>query len=278
MTGRALTGWAAFRQRKSAHNLGSGVALLLLACSYGFSAAQDSPEPSEVALLFQLVTVVVILRVTDVRTLVMRLAALTAFAAGVAVLGVAVAGSTGHLLDAMLSATPIVAYMLAAVAIGVHESHKSRVDGQTLLAAVAMYVLLGIVFAFVYNFIALVMQVPLFSSGEPNSLTSQSFFSFTTLTTTGYGDKVPVGPVVQSMAILEAVVGTLFLVIAMARVVSAWKPAPRRDPEAPNREQWTPRRGRTRLQVQAGSAMSRPTGGRRAVCTHCGRRRPVHRP
>jgi hypothetical protein len=50
------------------------------------------------------------------------------------------------------------------------------------------------------------------------------FFSFTTLTTVGYGNVVPVNAFVQGIAIAEAISGQLFLVIAVARVVSGWKP------------------------------------------------------
>jgi hypothetical protein len=54
-------------------------------------------------------------------------------------------------------------------------------------------------------------------------LADQLFFSFSTLTTTGYGNLVPVGAAGQSVAIGEAITGQLFLVIAVARVVSGWR-------------------------------------------------------
>lgn len=46
------------------------------------------------------------------------------------------------------------------------------------------------------------------------------YFSLTTLTSTGYGDIVPVHPLARSLANAEAVVGQLFLAIFMARLVS----------------------------------------------------------
>ncbi|MGF6824711.1 hypothetical protein M2317_003644 [Microbacterium sp. ZKA21] len=52
------------------------------------------------------------------------------------------------------------------------------------------------------------------------------FFSFTTLTTTGFGNIVPVGPGVQSVAVAEAITGQLFLITAVARIMrGARKPA-----------------------------------------------------
>ena len=46
------------------------------------------------------------------------------------------------------------------------------------------------------------------------------YFSLTTLTSTGYGDILPVHPLARSLANLEAVVGQLFLAILLARLVS----------------------------------------------------------
>ena len=60
-------------------------------------------------------------------------------------------------------------------------------------------------------------------SSEPpgDGTTAQClFFSFTTLTTTGYGDLVPAGNPGQSLAISEAVLGQLFLVTALGKIVS----------------------------------------------------------
>ena len=46
------------------------------------------------------------------------------------------------------------------------------------------------------------------------------YFSFTTLTTTGYGDIVPILPFARSLANLEAVVGQFYLAITVARLVT----------------------------------------------------------
>ena len=56
------------------------------------------------------------------------------------------------------------------------------------------------------------------------TLSQDLFFSFTTLTTTGYGNLVPAGNPGQTFAVLEMLIGQLFLVTAVAKVVSAWQP------------------------------------------------------
>jgi hypothetical protein len=46
------------------------------------------------------------------------------------------------------------------------------------------------------------------------------YFSFSTLTTVGYGDIVPVNPLARGLANLEAVIGQLYLVTTIARLVT----------------------------------------------------------
>ena len=100
------------------------------------------------------------------------------------------------------------------------------VDLQTLVGFVTAYVMVGMMFTFVFNLIALVSAVPTFGEGTVDSLSSQLFFSFTTLTTTGYGNIVPVLPAVQGIAIFEAITGQLFLIVGVARIVKLRDPAP----------------------------------------------------
>jgi hypothetical protein len=59
------------------------------------------------------------------------------------------------------------------------------------------------------------------------SLSDYLFFSFTTLTTTGYGDLVPATGLSRALAMLEALMGQLYLVTVLARLVALWVPARR---------------------------------------------------
>ena len=58
-----------------------------------------------------------------------------------------------------------------------------------------------------------------FPTGEA-SQQAVVYFSFTTLTTLGYGDIVPVHPLARSLAYLEAIVGPLFVAVLIARLVA----------------------------------------------------------
>ena len=54
------------------------------------------------------------------------------------------------------------------------------------------------------------------------------YFSFTVLTSTGFGDMYPLHPVARVLVTLEQIVGTLFVAIFIARLAGAYPP-PRRD-------------------------------------------------
>jgi len=196
--------------------------LVLIAASYTVCALQVTPNPSSPALLVQLATVAATLWVTEVHQRLRRIGWTVLTVAAAVVVAVSAVGTVGHLLDVLLSGASLVAYFVAPLAIIAHLVRRDRIDGQALLAAIAAYLLVGMFFTFVYNFVGLLSTAPTFGPGESDSLTSQLFFSFTTLTTTGYGNIVPLGPGVQSIAIAEAITGQLFLVIAVARVVTGW--------------------------------------------------------
>jgi hypothetical protein len=67
-------------------------------------------------------------------------------------------------------------------------------------------------------------QPPFFGTQGAGTFSQDLFFSFTTLTTTGYGNLVPAGNPGQTFAVLEMLTGQLFLVTAIAKVINAWRP------------------------------------------------------
>jgi hypothetical protein len=87
--------------------------------------------------------------------------------------------------------------------------------------AVAAYVLLGVIWAYAYSLVELLRPGAI--SGPVNPAEGPRaffYFSFVTLATVGYGDVLPVHPVARSLATLEAVTGTLYVAILVARLVS----------------------------------------------------------
>jgi hypothetical protein len=113
---------------------------------------------------------------------------------------------------------------VAPVSIVRHIGYRRQVDQETMLGALAAYLLIGMAFAFMYRFLGSAQGGPFFGAGGEGTISQDLFFSFVTLTTTGYGNLVPANNPGQSLAVLEALAGQLFLVTAVAKVVTAWRP------------------------------------------------------
>jgi len=90
-----------------------------------------------------------------------------------------------------------------------------------LQGAVAAYLLLGVIWAHAYALVGTLsagaFSGPVSPADGPRGF---YYFSFVTLATLGYGDVLPVHPAARSLATLEAVTGTLYLAILLARLVS----------------------------------------------------------
>jgi hypothetical protein len=102
---------------------------------------------------------------------------------------------------------------------------EGPVTSQRIQGAVAAYLLVALLFAVAYTWID--SLIPDAFKGPPPTPLEQYdavqrfiYFSFVTLTTTGYGDITPHAPVARSLAMLEAVIGQMFPSILLARLVS----------------------------------------------------------
>ena len=128
----------------------------------------------------------------------------------------------------LLQALVLVAYMaffaLVGMALGERLLKVRRVSVETLCTAFSLYLLLG--FFWTAAFALLEFYSPqsfTFTVDTPHL--EDRFdrflgFSFTTLTTLGYGNISPATPRADALAILEAIAGQAFLAIVIARLVS----------------------------------------------------------
>ncbi len=83
-----------------------------------------------------------------------------------------------------------------------------------------LYLLIGLFFTFVYKTIDVINDEPLFVQTPSASTTDITYFSYVTLTTVGYGDFTAAQDGVRMLAVTEALFGQLYLVSAVALVVS----------------------------------------------------------
>lgn len=99
-----------------------------------------------------------------------------------------------------------------------------EVGSRTILGALSVYAVLGILFTFVYGAIDRIQGGPFFEGHSHPVGSDFLFFSYTTLTTTGYGNLVPGGQPGQLVSGLEMMAGQIFLVTLVAGLVSLWRP------------------------------------------------------
>ena len=141
------------------------------------------------------------------------------FAVGVAILATVFgSGETPVISTGLVGAFMAIG---APIAIVRRLAHEKVVNLQVLAGALCLYLLIGLFFTFVYSILNAVDTQPLFvqQSGEASSA-NITYFSFVTLTTTGYGDYTLRGDGPRMLAITEALLGQLYLVSAVALVVS----------------------------------------------------------
>ncbi|PRY30843.1 potassium channel family protein [Pseudosporangium ferrugineum] len=201
---------------------GYGRVLLLILATYLLALVPGDRWFPAVLLVLQAATVWQALRMSGARPAVRAVAA--------AVVALALAATASAVLapgTTLIGLTFLTAGALSVIApvsivrdIGVHR----RVDRQTMLGALAAYLLIGMAFGFAYACLGALQTGPLFGDAGDPALPQSLFFSFVTLTTTGYGDLVPAANPAQSLAVLEALIGQLFLVTAVAKVVENWRP------------------------------------------------------
>jgi ion channel len=99
-------------------------------------------------------------------------------------------------------------------------------DGDRLWGAASAYLMIGILWCFIYSLVELERGQTFLVRGEPANLAliELLYFSFSTLTTIGFGDIAPLSPGAQMAAIFEGIVGTLFLAILIAKLVGVYPP------------------------------------------------------
>jgi hypothetical protein len=198
--------------------------LLLILVTYALSAALTASWAASLILAIQIATVWVSLRAARASRPVLVIA-------NVALVVAAVAAAANLIFGDRIDGGSVVLwvscllYLAAPVAIVRHLLQRHVVDAETVLGAIAAYLMAGMFFAFLYHAVGVDQtRPPFFGSHGPGTFSQDLFFSFTTLTTTGYGNLVPSGNPGQTFAVFEMVIGQLFLVVAVAKVVSAWRP------------------------------------------------------
>jgi Ion channel len=218
-TGGSKPQWARVAER-----IGNafGLVLLLLVATYVLASLTSFAGWSAAAVVaLGCAAAAVGLTSAGAGTVIVRLAA--ALAAGSVILAALaeLSGERAFLAVAALTQALLLASAAAAVLRAVLGALE--VSFRTILGAISVYLILGLLFTSLYVAIDRLEAGPFFGIGEPET-GDFIFFSFTTLTTTGYGNLVPDGQPGKMFAGLEMLVGQIFLVTLIAGLVSLWRP------------------------------------------------------
>lgn len=119
-----------------------------------------------------------------------------------------------------------IAMLLAGFSLGVcivltllRMAEHTRVSVQTVLAVLAAYVMFGLFFTFIDSGVGHITGQFFYQSGA-HTQSDYAYLSYITLTTVGFGDLTPGTGIARSLIILEALMGQIFLVTLVARMVS----------------------------------------------------------
>jgi Ion channel len=199
-----------------------GLVLLLILVTYALSATMTAPWAVSLVLFVQIATIWVTLQASQARRRIREVTSvLLVVSAVVAILNLFIARDVA---DGVMAVVSGLLYVVAPVIIVRRLVLRRIVDTQTVLGAIAAYLMVGMAFAFAYRALGAWQAGPFFGSQGEGSFSQDLFFSFTTLTTTGYGNLVPDANPGQTLAVMEMLTGQLFLVTAVAKVVSTWRP------------------------------------------------------
>jgi hypothetical protein len=166
-------------------------------------------------------TLLLSLWVCEARPLLFRAAILTVAATvaiGVAeAVGGSVDGRAVHIANGLVAALAP-----PAIIVGVVRTLRSerRVGIEAVFGVISIYVLLGMLYAFLYGAIDRLGGGPFFAQGGSAGTSRCLYFSFTTLTTVGYGDLTARSDLGHTLAISEALVGQIYLVTIVSLLVA----------------------------------------------------------
>ena len=197
-----------------------GFVLLLIFVSFVFTAAgpDNATWGQGVLVLIQTATLVVALwtsglgRAAALLSVLLVAVGITVAAAQIQSGGDTLTGATA-ILNALLLVTVGVV-----IAVGVFD--QRTVNRQSVLGAICIYLLIGMDFTFVYGAAAALGSGDFFAEGTDGTPSLRLYFSYVTLTTVGYGDYTPAGDLGHTLAIVEALLGQLYLVTVVAVIVS----------------------------------------------------------
>lgn len=204
-------------RRRASRSFGT-VLVLIVATLVFCASASDGAWTTSVLVVLESLTLVAALWISGLARAGSRLSvSLLLLAVAVAILAAVVGGST------LLGITAILTGLLTMSTVGVIArtiATEHEINAQTVLGAICIYVLIGLLFLFLYGAVASIDSGPFFAQGTDGTRALRLYFSYVTIATLGYGDYTARTNLGHMLAIAEALIGQIYLVTVVALLVA----------------------------------------------------------
>ena len=203
------------------HGYGLVLALVIVSAALQLTVSSaDGPRFAVIAL--QAATLVAAVRTAGVHRAGVRLAAAAAALAVLASLVTWIAqGEIPYLFAAVVSLL-LVAVAPGVLAVGLFNDLRAQggVALHTLSGVLAIYLLIGMFFAFTYGIVDAIDASALFLDRSDSTPAERIYFSYVTQTTVGYGDFSPGADGTRALAVAQMLIGQIYLVTIVALIVA----------------------------------------------------------
>ena len=235
-----------------------GLLLLFLIATYLLAAFGLSTLAAEIQITLFLVILLLALRTTMVSRRLARISAVVALAGSAAAFAAALlhtqAGDgAADLWKGLLLFVTVVLIVRRVLA-------KPAVTIQSIYGAISAYMIIGLMFAAFYGAIWHLGGGSFFAGQQTTqhqtNVPTIQYFSFTTLTTLGYGDFTAASDGGRAVAVVEALIGQVFLATLVARLVAAFRGPAQTPPPPPTARPGGGYRRRPPSAVRRGAGMS----------------------
>jgi hypothetical protein len=199
------------------------IALVVLLWAYPFLVTNDTHATIWGLAVFTLLPAIGVVSLAGLTGIVITFTALSVFIYG--------AYAINHLeMSNALIGWPgffvVIYYAYSTILVGFAVFRKEAVQPDRIYGGISVYLLIGIVFSVIHHRIG-EQDLGAYQSTMNGALPTQTFawhdflyFSFSTLTTIGYGDLVPMSARARSTALLEGIIGVLYPAILIAKLVN----------------------------------------------------------
>ena len=200
-----------------------GALLALLIAGYLLSAFIDERWIGSLQVVLFTVVMILALRSSSVSRRAVRLLLVVAVIGVPVFFAISISSATGDVGTGVANLWTGLVLLVAVVMI----VHRVLVFGtvtlQSIFGAFSAYMIVGLMFASFFAAIYHFSGDVFFANNQPGNPQTFQYFSFTTLTTLGYGDFTAAGNSGRAVAVLEALTGQVFLATLVARLVAAFR-------------------------------------------------------